>query len=209
MKLDGDADVQKAIVAEVLGTLLFQFFVGFSKGDALAAGISFGVLRMFPALIRFPRSQRHITASKSLLVLSSCSHPLDQPGRQRSKISCLCPVYGTQQISGGHLNPALTLAMVAGGYFHWVTALIYIVAQAIFLPMILSLACPSIGNTEEASIFSIRLHNLSCVGQTVHCANLHARQYLAYAETLGTARQHSLHAPRNLPCSVSNVGRQR
>ncbi len=41
--------MQKALVAELLGTLLFQFFVGFSKGDALAAGISFGVLRMFPA----------------------------------------------------------------------------------------------------------------------------------------------------------------
>ena len=39
-------------------------------------------------------------------------------------------VYGTQQISGGHLNPALTLAMVAAGYFHWVTALIYIITQA-------------------------------------------------------------------------------
>ena len=34
------------------------------------------------------------------------------------------------QISGGHLNPALTLAMVAAGFFHWVTALIYIITQA-------------------------------------------------------------------------------
>ena len=48
LRIDGDADVQKALVAELLGTLLFQFFVGFSKGDALAAGISYGVLRMFP-----------------------------------------------------------------------------------------------------------------------------------------------------------------
>ena len=47
LTLDGAADVQKALVAELLGTLLFQFFVGFSKGDALAAGISYGVLRMF------------------------------------------------------------------------------------------------------------------------------------------------------------------
>jgi len=76
--------MRKAIVAELLGTLLFQFMVGFSKHDALAAGVSYAVL-----------------------------------------------LYGTQQISGGHLNPALTLAMVAAGYFHWVTALIYIITQIV------------------------------------------------------------------------------
>ena len=37
--------LQKAIVAELLGTLLFQFMVGFSKDDALAAGVSYAVLR--------------------------------------------------------------------------------------------------------------------------------------------------------------------
>ena len=39
--------MQKAIVAELLGTLLFQFLVGFSKHDALAAGLSYAVLRTF------------------------------------------------------------------------------------------------------------------------------------------------------------------
>ena len=39
--------LQKAIVAELLGTLLFQFMVGFSKHDALAAGVSYAVLRAF------------------------------------------------------------------------------------------------------------------------------------------------------------------
>ena len=39
--------LQKAIVAELLGTLLFQFMVGFSRHDALAAGVSYAVLRAF------------------------------------------------------------------------------------------------------------------------------------------------------------------
>ena len=46
--------MQKAVLAELLGTLLFQFFVGFSKHDALASGVSYTVLRAFlvPALLR-------------------------------------------------------------------------------------------------------------------------------------------------------------
>jgi len=38
-------------------------------------------------------------------------------------------VYATQLVSGGHLNPAITLATAVSGHFHWVTSLFYIVAQ--------------------------------------------------------------------------------
>ncbi len=97
-------------------------------------------------------------------------------------------MYGTQQISGGHLNPALTLAMVAGGYFHWVTALIYIITQVILLPAILSAACPWIGDTGDTSIYSIRLHSRMSVRCMKNCANYNTREYLACAEAAGTAR---------------------
>jgi glycerol uptake facilitator-like aquaporin len=79
-----DARLLRAGYAEFLGTLLFQFLVGFSKTDPLAAGLSYGVL-----------------------------------------------VYSTQHVSGGHLNPAITIAASLSGHFHWITGLIYIIAQVL------------------------------------------------------------------------------
>lgn len=145
MTLDSAADVQKALVAELLGTLLFQFFVGFSKGDALAAGISYGVLRMFLVTASSASVTRECEAS--LIIFSAISstvswYSLFTVARRPEHLSSpFRPVYGTQQISGGHLNPALTLAMVAAGYFHWVTALIYIITQVLLLLLILHGAC--------------------------------------------------------------------
>ena len=58
--------LQKAIVAELLGTLLFQFMVGFSNDDALAAGVSYAVLRAF-------LSSRHLSSMMSSRI---CFHML-------------------------------------------------------------------------------------------------------------------------------------
>lgn len=38
-------------------------------------------------------------------------------------------VYAMQQLSGGHLNPALTIATIISGHVHWIIASMYIVAQ--------------------------------------------------------------------------------
>lgn len=38
-------------------------------------------------------------------------------------------VYATKNVSGGHLNPALTLAATVSGHMHWAKGLTYIVAQ--------------------------------------------------------------------------------
>ena len=53
--------LQKAIVAELLGTILFQFMVGFSKEDALAAGVSYAILRAF-------FTSRHLSCMMSSLI---------------------------------------------------------------------------------------------------------------------------------------------
>jgi aquaporin TIP len=79
-----NARLLRAGYAEFLGTLLFQFLVGFTNGDALAAGLSYGIL-----------------------------------------------IFSTQQVSGGHLNPAITLAATLSGHFNYVTSIVYIIAQIV------------------------------------------------------------------------------
>lgn len=79
-----NARLLRAGYAEFLGTLLFQFLVGFTGTDPLASGLSYGIL-----------------------------------------------VYSTQQVSGGHLNPAITLAATLSGHFNYVTSIVYIIAQIV------------------------------------------------------------------------------
>lgn len=38
-------------------------------------------------------------------------------------------LYATKQMSGGHLNPALTVATAVSGHLHWIKAIGYIIAQ--------------------------------------------------------------------------------
>lgn len=38
-------------------------------------------------------------------------------------------VYATANISGGHLNPAVTLATIISGHMHWKRGVLYIAAQ--------------------------------------------------------------------------------
>ncbi|KAK9915134.1 hypothetical protein WJX75_005159 [Coccomyxa subellipsoidea] len=79
-----NARLLRAGYAEFLGTLLFQFLVGFTGTDPLASGLSYGIL-----------------------------------------------IYSTQQVSGGHLNPAITLAATLSGHFNYVTSIVYIIAQIV------------------------------------------------------------------------------
>ena len=46
-------------------------------------------------------------------------------------ICCHCAVYATQASSGGHLNPAFSIAMAVSGHMHWMKALLYVLAQVI------------------------------------------------------------------------------
>lgn len=41
----------------------------------------------------------------------------------------LIAVYGTINLSGGHLNPAITLAVLLTGHFNVLTGVAYIIAQ--------------------------------------------------------------------------------
>lgn len=38
-------------------------------------------------------------------------------------------IYATQASSGGHLNPAFSIAMAVSGHMHWMKALLYVLAQ--------------------------------------------------------------------------------
>ena len=42
---------------------------------------------------------------------------------------CICAVYATQHLSGGHLNPAISIAMAVSGHMHWLKSLLYVGAQ--------------------------------------------------------------------------------
>jgi len=44
-------------------------------------------------------------------------------------ISYTVMLYATKQVSGGHLNPALTIATVVTGHLHWLKATGYIITQ--------------------------------------------------------------------------------
>lgn len=42
---------------------------------------------------------------------------------------CICAVYTFANISGGHLNPAVSFALMCTGHMKWWKALLYMVAQ--------------------------------------------------------------------------------
>ena len=41
----------------------------------------------------------------------------------------MCAVYATQHLSGGHLNPVISIATAASGHMHWLKAALYVLAQ--------------------------------------------------------------------------------
>lgn len=45
------------------------------------------------------------------------------------KPMCCALVYLTRHVSGGQLNPSITLAVTASGHMHWFRGFLYIIAQ--------------------------------------------------------------------------------
>ena len=42
-------------------------------------------------------------------------------------------MYGTAQVSGGHIHPAVTLATILTGHMHWTRGALYVAAQVLHL----------------------------------------------------------------------------
>ena len=93
-----------------------------------------GVLNALQSYITCRTSFSSISASakgreSAPVILGACSASAPVLAADWRACAPYVAVYATQQTSGGHLNPAITLATTLSGHFHWVTAILYIIAQ--------------------------------------------------------------------------------
>ena len=134
----------RQILAEFWGTLLFELFGGSapSKDTSAPAANGFALVAVSESCVCVGR--RTCTwhgrgggapcvdvALPALAVRSVASARVSLLTDCRASRACvpLPPVYAFANISGGHLNPAVSFALMCTGHMKWWKALMYMVAQ--------------------------------------------------------------------------------
>lgn len=107
--------VASTVMAEFMGTLLLQLLAGSTNSPARAAAAYAGLSEWHTV---------HVCVTVSVNARISCG-----------LAHTLCPCYAAgasfARHSGGHLNPALSLAAALSGHLTWFTCFVYVAAQVL------------------------------------------------------------------------------